>query len=138
MHKFITAVHESGANPHLSSRLGTKGLESTLPPTRVDDTSGISFVLFDILDLCKTASIAQGGKEDVFDQMAIQAEVRTECSQCKGVAYKVEKLDTIRGTAGNVEGADVAAATFWSIDSWATIQKEKFNCPGCHGETCLV
>lgn len=138
MHKFVTALQETSISHQVPARLGTRGLEPILPQTRIDDTSGVSFVLFDILDLCKTASMTQSGKEGVFDQMKIQAEIRTECNQCKGVAYKVERMDTIRGTAGNVEGADVAAATFWSIDSWATIQEEKFDCPKCHGKTCLM
>lgn len=89
-------------------------------------------------------------------------EVRTECKQCNKVKYETEKADTIRGLAelenrdrelnkawaqGGGEGGkggkggervDVAAATFWSIDSWATVQEQEFDCPGCHNKTSLV
>jgi uncharacterized UBP type Zn finger protein len=95
-------------------------------------------MLTEILDLCRNVSTAQGGKDSVFERMDIQVEVRVECNQCNGVAYKTERLDTITGTVGNVQGVDVAAATFWAIDSWASAREEKFNCPACKGETSLV
>jgi uncharacterized UBP type Zn finger protein len=95
-------------------------------------------MLTEILDLCRNVSTAQGGKDSVFERMDIQVEVRVECNQCKGVAYKTERLDTITGTVGNVQGVDVAAATFWAIDSWTSAREEKFDCPACKGETSLV
>ena len=108
------------------------------PPSTIGDLTGTSTMFFETLDLCRSISIAQGGKDGLFERMEIQVEVRTECNQCKGVTYKTEKLDEIRGMVGNVQGMDVAAATFWSIDSWAAAQEQKLDCPGCKCETALV
>jgi len=109
----------------------------TFPPT-FDDLTSVSFIFLETLDLCRSISNAQGSKDSVFERMEIQVEVREECNQCKGVAYKTERSDTIRGIVGKSQGVDVAAATFWSIDSWASTQEDKFNCPACKGETLLV
>lgn len=136
MHKFAMAIQDSSRDPPI--RLGTKDLEAVLPDSRIDDTSRMAFTLSDILDLCKTASRAQGGMDGLFNPMVIQSEVRRECTQCKRVLYKTEQVDTIRGTAGNVEGADVAAATYWSIDSWAAVHHDKFECPACHSKAATV
>lgn len=138
MHKLTVAVHDS-TDPSPVSRLGTKGLAFMLtPPTTIGDLTGTSTMFFEILDLCRNISIAQGGKDGIFERMKIQVEVRTECNQCKGVSYTTEKLEEIRGMVGNMQGADVAAATFWSIDAWASAQEKKFDCPACKGKTSLV
>jgi hypothetical protein len=138
MHKFAVAIYDT---PGLSStaRIGTGGVASILTaPSIVSDITSVSVMFAETLDLCRNVSTAQGGKDSVFERMEIQVEVRVECDQCKAVAYKTERLDTITGTVGNVQGVDVAAATFWSIDSWASAYEQKFNCPACEGETSLV
>ncbi|PVF95637.1 hypothetical protein CPB86DRAFT_684061, partial [Serendipita vermifera] len=148
----------------ISFKINSKGLEPMLIPWPViDDTSTRSYILGSILDLCKNISASQVSasstsqepgiqvtgiteKENVFERTSIQVEIRTECNQCKGVKYTTEQMDTIRsinGTGhdrnGSIKGVDVAAATLWCIDSWATVREEqKFNCPVCKGSTASI
>ncbi|KAG8824499.1 hypothetical protein FRC18_010522 [Serendipita sp. 400] len=150
MHKFATEIASESEDTHLEDDIDSQDLVATMRPPHgvvIDDTTSTLHTLFSILDICRNTlnpptaegmAINRSGRtEDIFERMALQIEVRTECSQCKGVSYKLEQMDTIRGNAGGLkmEGADVAAATFWTIDAWATVEEKRFNCPGCEKKT---
>ena len=147
MHKFATAVTLEDGYTFPSDGVSSLPLEATVKPMAgvvIDDTTSEAHLLSSILDLCRNTSEPPAGpevvrrKDGIFERMTIHVEIRTECSQCNGVRYSSEQMDTIRGTEGNGEGADVAAATFWSIDTWAAAREEKFDCPACESETeCL-
>ncbi|CCA73614.1 hypothetical protein PIIN_07567 [Serendipita indica DSM 11827] len=147
MHKFATAVTLANGYAFPSEEISSLALEATIKPIAgvvVDDTTSEAHVLSSILDLCRNTSQQPTGpdvlrrRDGIFERMTIHVEVRTECSQCNGVRYSSEQMDTIRGIAGKGQGADVAAATFWSIDTWAAAREGKFDCPACEKETeCL-
>lgn len=147
MHKFATAVTLANGYAFPSEGISSLALEATIKPIAgvvVDDTTSEAHVLSSILDLCRNTSQQPTGpdvlrrRDGIFERMTIHVEVRTECSQCNGVRYSSEQMDTIRGIAGKGQGADVAAATFWSIDTWAAAREGKFDCPACEKETeCL-
>lgn len=126
-------------------------------PSMIDDTASTTYIYTNILEYCRAIAIAQESNETIFNQFGITVEIRTECKQCNKVKYETEKADTIRGLSEienrdrelnkawaqggggkGGEGVDVAAATFWSIDSWATVQELEFDCPGCHNKISLV
>ncbi|KAG9053913.1 hypothetical protein FS842_006777 [Serendipita sp. 407] len=150
MHKFATEIASESEDTYLEDDIDSQDLVGTMKPPHgvvIDDTTSTLHTLFSILDICRNTlnpptaegmAINRSGRtEDIFERMALQIEVRTECSQCKGVSYKLEQMDTIRGNAGGLkmEGVDVAAATFWTIDAWATVEEKRFNCPGCEKKT---
>lgn len=73
--------------------------------------------------------------EDVpYSSFHFSVELRTQCTECLGVRYRTEELDSLILPANEVNtGAPAEAATCRALEGWLSEGDIDFKCTGCKG-----
>ena len=146
MHKMAVGALDPASLPIQSTApipLATQELAQLLGPyIKIPSTSGEPPDLFSaFLQAAKALNRAQNQytptiAEDVpYSSFQFSVEVRTQCTQCLGVLYRTEEVEslTLPSPSEVNTGASAEEATCRALESWLSEADIDFKCTGCKG-----
>jgi len=146
MHKMAVGVLDPASLPVHSAApipLATQELAQLLGPyIKIPSTTREPPDLFSsFLEAAKALNRTQNHytpkfAEDVpYSSFHFSVEARTQCTECLGVIYRTEELDSLILPAANevYTGALVEEATCRALESWLSESDIDFKCTGCKG-----